>query len=115
MICTNLVHTRLGSHVRLKDSFQGCQEILDGIHDDLPVESFYFTGAPISPNPGEGLLTEPTPAVRSWSRERVFMPHTCPSQYPSGLAQGGGRLSFVSRHRLVEVCQFRRFDAKRSL
>src|SRR5262252_8002674 len=30
--------------------------------------------SPIGPNPGEGLLTEPTPAVRPWSRERVFMP-----------------------------------------
>ena len=30
--------------------------------------------SPIAPNPGEGLLTEPTPAVRPWSRERVFMP-----------------------------------------
>jgi hypothetical protein len=28
----------------------------------------------ITPNPDEGLLTEPTPAVRPWSRERVFMP-----------------------------------------
>ena len=34
--------------------------------------------SPIAPNPGEGLLTEPTPAVRSWSRERVLMPHSCP-------------------------------------
>ena len=30
--------------------------------------------SPIAPNPGEGLLTEPPSAVRSWSRERVFMP-----------------------------------------
>ena len=30
--------------------------------------------SPIALNPDEGLLTEPTPAVRSWSRERVFMP-----------------------------------------
>src|SRR6516164_7661140 len=29
--------------------------------------------SPIAPNPGEGLLTEPIPAIRSWSRERVFM------------------------------------------
>ena len=33
--------------------------------------------SPIAPNPGEGLLTEPTPAVRPWSREQVFMPYTC--------------------------------------
>jgi hypothetical protein len=46
---------------------------------------------------------------------RQGLPHTCPSQYPSGSAQRGGRLSFVPRHRLAEVCQFRHFDAKRSL
>src|SRR6516225_4036522 len=32
--------------------------------------------SPIAPNPGEVLLTEPTPAVRPRSRERVFMPQT---------------------------------------
>jgi F0F1-type ATP synthase beta subunit len=31
--------------VSLKDALQGCREILDGIHDDLPVELFYFTGS----------------------------------------------------------------------
>lgn len=35
---------RPGSHVSLKDALQGCREILDGLHDDLPVEAFYFTG-----------------------------------------------------------------------
>jgi adenylate kinase family enzyme len=30
--------------------------------------------SPIGPNRGEGLLTESTPAVLPWSRERVFMP-----------------------------------------
>ena len=35
---------RSGSHVSLKDALQGCREILDGVHDDLPVEAFYFTG-----------------------------------------------------------------------
>jgi F0F1-type ATP synthase beta subunit len=24
---------------------RGCREILDGRHDDLPVEAFYFTGS----------------------------------------------------------------------
>jgi hypothetical protein len=32
------------------------------------------------PEPREGLVTEPTPAVRSWSLERVFMPHSRPSR-----------------------------------
>jgi F0F1-type ATP synthase beta subunit len=36
---------RPGSHVSLKDSLQGCREILDGVHDDLPVEAFHFTGS----------------------------------------------------------------------
>jgi RNA polymerase sigma factor (sigma-70 family) len=35
---------RAGSHVSLRDALQGCREILDGVHDDLPVEAFYFTG-----------------------------------------------------------------------
>ena len=30
--------------------------------------------SPIAPNPREGLLIEPIPAVRFWSRERLFMP-----------------------------------------
>lgn len=36
---------RPGLHVSLKDALQGCREILDGVHDDLPVEAFYFTGS----------------------------------------------------------------------
>ena len=35
--------------------------------------------SPIAANPREGLLTEPTPAVRSWPREWVFMPLSGPS------------------------------------
>jgi hypothetical protein len=30
----------------------------------------------VAVHPGEGLLTEPTPAVRPWSRERILMPET---------------------------------------
>ena len=36
---------RPGSFVSLKDSLRACAEILDGLHDDLPVEAFYFTGS----------------------------------------------------------------------
>jgi hypothetical protein len=39
-----------------------------------------------------GPLSNPTPAVRPWPRELVFMPHTCHSLYPSGSAQWGGEL-----------------------
>jgi F0F1-type ATP synthase beta subunit len=30
--------------VSLGDSLNTCREILDGLHDDLPVEAFYFAG-----------------------------------------------------------------------
>jgi F0F1-type ATP synthase beta subunit len=36
---------RPGSHVSRADALRGCHEILDGRHDDLPVEAFYFTGS----------------------------------------------------------------------
>jgi RNA polymerase sigma factor (sigma-70 family) len=36
---------RPGSSVSLKDALQGCAEILDGLHDDLPAEAFYFNGS----------------------------------------------------------------------
>jgi F0F1-type ATP synthase beta subunit len=36
---------RAGSHVSLKDSLRACTEILDGLHDDLPVDVFYFSGS----------------------------------------------------------------------
>ena len=42
--CAEPWTNRLGSYVSLKDSLQSCQEILDGIHDDLPVVAFYFNG-----------------------------------------------------------------------
>jgi RNA polymerase sigma factor (sigma-70 family) len=35
---------RPGSHVSRADALRGCREILEGRHDDLPVEAFYFTG-----------------------------------------------------------------------
>lgn len=35
---------RPGSHVSRADALRGCREILDGAHDDLPAEAFYFTG-----------------------------------------------------------------------
>jgi RNA polymerase sigma factor (sigma-70 family) len=36
---------RPGSHVSRADALRGCREILDGRHDDLPAEAFYFTGS----------------------------------------------------------------------
>ena len=43
----------------------------------------------------EGPLTKPTPAAQPSPRERVFVPHTCRSQYPSGSAQLGGKQPFA--------------------
>jgi RNA polymerase sigma factor (sigma-70 family) len=36
---------RPGSYVSLAEALQGCAEILDGLHDDWPVEAFYFNGS----------------------------------------------------------------------
>jgi RNA polymerase sigma factor (sigma-70 family) len=36
---------RPGSHVGRADALRGCREILDGRHDDLPADAFYFTGS----------------------------------------------------------------------
>jgi RNA polymerase sigma factor (sigma-70 family) len=35
---------RPGVFVSRADALRGCREILDGVHDDLPDEAFYFTG-----------------------------------------------------------------------
>jgi len=35
---------RPGSHVSRAEALRGCAEILDGRHDDLPADAFYFTG-----------------------------------------------------------------------
>jgi RNA polymerase sigma factor (sigma-70 family) len=36
---------RPGSYVSRADALRGCREILDGLHDDLPADAFYFTGS----------------------------------------------------------------------
>ncbi len=36
---------RPGSYVSRADPVRGCAEILNGRHDDLPVDAFYFTGS----------------------------------------------------------------------
>jgi RNA polymerase sigma factor (sigma-70 family) len=36
---------RPGSYVSLADALEGCRAILDGEHDGLPVEAFYFEGS----------------------------------------------------------------------
>ena len=33
------------THVGLAESLQACEEILDGVHDDLPIDAFAFAGA----------------------------------------------------------------------
>ena len=51
--------------------------------------------SPVPARPGEGPVTEPTPAVERSRRERVLMPHTCRSRYPPGSAQLGGFETFA--------------------
>jgi hypothetical protein len=53
---------------------------------------------PIAPNPGERLFTEPTPAVRPWSRERVFMPRSRPSP-EARFAMMSARVFDIADHR----------------
>jgi RNA polymerase sigma factor (sigma-70 family) len=36
---------RPGAHVSFAQSLQGCEEILDGVHDDLPIDAFAFAGS----------------------------------------------------------------------
>jgi RNA polymerase sigma factor (sigma-70 family) len=35
---------RPGRYVSRTEALRGCREILDGLHDDLPADAFYFTG-----------------------------------------------------------------------
>ena len=35
---------RPGAHVSKADALKTCSEILEGVHDDLPPEAFYFKG-----------------------------------------------------------------------
>ena len=57
----------------------------------------------VAVHPGEGLLTEPTPAVRPGRGERVFMTQTCRSQYPSAPAQLGDGVDAPRRHLRAKV------------
>jgi F-type H+-transporting ATPase subunit beta len=43
--CAEPYTGRPGVTVSLADALHGCREILDGVHDDVPEEAFYFTGA----------------------------------------------------------------------
>jgi F0F1-type ATP synthase beta subunit len=36
---------RPGLYVSRAEALRGCREILDGLHDDLPADAFYFTGS----------------------------------------------------------------------
>jgi RNA polymerase sigma factor (sigma-70 family) len=42
--CAEPYTGRPGVTVSLADALHGCREILDGVHDDVPDEAFYFTG-----------------------------------------------------------------------
>jgi len=71
-------HGRSGTTVSLAESLQTCREILDGRHDDLPAEAFYFSGgiAEIQANAGRPLTSGPvTPseAVSGSSMSQVVL------------------------------------------
>ena len=42
--CAEPYTGRPGVTVALADALQGCREILDGVHDNVPEQAFYFTG-----------------------------------------------------------------------
>jgi F-type H+-transporting ATPase subunit beta len=42
--CAEPYTGRPGVTVSLSDALRGCREILDGVHDDVREEAFYFTG-----------------------------------------------------------------------
>ena len=42
--CAEPYTRRPGVTVSVTDALRGCREILDGVHDDVPEEAFYFTG-----------------------------------------------------------------------
>ena len=43
--CAEPYTRRPGVSVRVTDAVRGCREILDGVHDDVPEQAFYFTGS----------------------------------------------------------------------
>jgi hypothetical protein len=81
-IAQHFVMTRIESHshkqpLRVEPRFRG---------EDEKVWNRRISLIPV--RPGEGRLTEPTPAVQHLPGERVFVPHTCHSQDPSGAQLG---------------------------
>ena len=42
--CAEPYTGRPGVTVTLTDALRGCREILDGLHDSVPEQAFYFTG-----------------------------------------------------------------------
>jgi F-type H+-transporting ATPase subunit beta len=42
--CAEPYTRRPGVSVTVTDALRGCREILDGAHDDIPEDAFYFTG-----------------------------------------------------------------------
>jgi len=52
--------------------------------------------SPIVAHSGDCLLSEPIAGTQPYQREPLFMPQTCRSQDPPGLAQLGGLRTFVN-------------------
>jgi hypothetical protein len=52
--------------------------------------------SPVAPNPGEGLLTEPTAGTQPERRELVFMPLKRPCQREGATARLGGNRTLAA-------------------
>jgi F-type H+/Na+-transporting ATPase subunit beta len=44
LFCAEPYTRRPGVTVSVTDALRGCREILDGVHDGVPEQAFYFTG-----------------------------------------------------------------------
>jgi hypothetical protein len=64
--------------------------------DREPAGDRYRRNLPLPARSGGGRLTDRTPAIQPGRREWVKVPHTCRSQYPSGIGSVGEKSSFVS-------------------
>jgi hypothetical protein len=58
---------------------------------------------PVPARSGGGRLTERIPAIQPRRGERVKVPHTCRSPYPSGFGLVGGKRSFSARRHMLQI------------
>lgn len=69
--CAEPYTHRPGVTVSVADALAGCREILDGIHDNVPEQAFYFTGTMAEVvKRATGSSAEEAPAEAAKSGER---------------------------------------------